>query len=121
MPMPSRTRAIIRDWCARAGKAISKCTPGANYCLAFRDGKKYTGKQFGAASHCDLKGEIVVHSASNNTNSALQSEKIRQGPASPGFRRASDPRVEHRASRSCDPEARVLCAGQNDVALVVYP
>jgi hypothetical protein len=60
-------------------------------------------------------------SASNNSNSALQSEKIRQGPASPGFWRASDPRVEHRASRSCDPVARVLCARQNDVALVAYP
>src|ERR1700760_4661326 len=33
-------------------------------------------------------------------HSPLQCEKIRQGPASPGFWPASDPRVEHRVSRS---------------------
>ena len=54
------------------------------------------------------------------SNSALQSEKIRQAPAGPGFWRASDPRVEHRASRSYDPEAQVPWPRQYDVALVGY-
>src|SRR4029077_1362985 len=52
----------IRHWCAWSGKAVSKCTPRAKYCPGnIRDGKKkYTGKQFGAAFHCDSKGEVVV-------------------------------------------------------------
>jgi hypothetical protein len=41
LPVPGRTSAIKRHWCARSGKAVSKSTPRAKVGMAtFKDGKK---------------------------------------------------------------------------------
>jgi AcrR family transcriptional regulator len=71
-----------------------------------------------------LLGKVVVEliaEGQSEPNLALQSEKIRQGPVSPGFWRASDPREEHTAFRSRDLGAPVLCTRRNGVAPVGHP
>src|SRR6478672_642475 len=83
---------------------------GRAYCLQTASNRSAGGPGLWAGD-CE---NFTVH----NPNSALASEKIRQGPAGPGCWRASNPRVGDRAFRSCDPEARVLCVRQDDVAAV---